>query len=122
VLSPALLSLLLSLALAVWALGAVVQQMMAYPPMTTLSGWGSPGWPRCLAYLGGWMAIFAIAYLTASLLAAIVIMPLMLKHLAENEYRDVARWARTVSWRLRPTASWPRFSSSSPGWRRSRCG
>jgi predicted exporter len=36
------------------------------------------------------MAIFAIAYLTASLLAAIVIMPLMLKHLSANEYRDVA--------------------------------
>ena len=43
-----------------------------------------------LAYLGGWMAIFAVAYLMASLLAAIVIMPLMLKHLSENEYRDVA--------------------------------
>ena len=90
VLSPALLSLLLSLALAVWALGAVVQQMMAYPPMTTLSGWGLAWLAAAMAYLGGWMAIFAIAYLTASLLAAIVIMPLMLKHLAENEYSDVA--------------------------------
>ena len=90
VLSPALLSLLLSLALAVWALGAVVQQMMAYPPMTTLSGWGLAWLAVAMAYLGGWMAIFAIAYLTASLLAAIVIMPLMLKHLAENEYSDVA--------------------------------
>jgi hypothetical protein len=90
VLSPALLSLLLSLALAIWALGAVVQQMMAYPPMTTLSGWGLAWLAAAMAYLGGWMAIFAIAYLTASLLAAIVIMPLMLKHLAENEYRDVA--------------------------------
>jgi len=90
VLSPALLSLLLSLALAIWALGAVVQQMMAYPPMTTLSGWGLAWLAAAMAYLGGWMAIFAIAYLTASLLAAIVIMPLMLKHLAENEYSDVA--------------------------------
>jgi hypothetical protein len=90
VLSPALLSLLLSLALAIWALGTVVQQMMAYPPMTTLSGWGLAWLAAAMAYLGGWMAIFAIAYLTASLLAAIVIMPLMLKHLAENEYRDVA--------------------------------
>lgn len=90
VLSPALLSLLLSLALAIWALGTVVQQMMAYPPMTTLSGWGLAWLAAAMAYLGGWMAIFAIAYLTASLLAAIVIMPLMLKHLAENEYSDVA--------------------------------
>ncbi len=90
VLSPALLSLFLSFALAVWALGAVVQQMMAYPPMTTLSGWGLAWLAVAMAYLGGWMAIFAIAYLTASLLAAIAIMPLMLKHLAETEYSDVA--------------------------------
>jgi hypothetical protein len=51
---------------------------------------GSAWLATVLAYLGGWMAIFAVAYLTASLLAAIVIMPLMLKHLAETDYRDVA--------------------------------
>src|SRR5574343_37254 len=90
VLTPALFSLLLTIALAIWALGAVVQQMLDYPPMTLLVGWGLVWLAHILAYLGGWMAIFAIAYLTASLLAAIVIMPLMLKHLSETEYRDVA--------------------------------
>ena len=90
VLTPALFSLLLSIGLAVWALGAVVQQMMDYPPMTLLVGWGLVWLANILAYLGGWMAIFAIAYLTASLLAAVVILPLMLKHLSANEYRDVA--------------------------------
>jgi len=90
VLTPALFSLLLSIGLAIWALGWVVQQMMDYPPMTLLVGWGMVWLAHILAYLGGWMAIFAIAYLTASLLAAIVIMPLMLKHLSETEYRDVA--------------------------------
>jgi len=90
VLTPALFSLLLSIGLAIWALGWVVEQMMAYPPMTLLVGWGLVWLAHILAYLGGWMAIFAIAYLTASLLAAIVIMPLMLKHLSETEYRDVA--------------------------------
>ena len=90
VLTPALFSLLLSIGLAVWALGAVVQQMMEYPPMTLLVGWGLVWLANILAYLGGWMAIFAIAYLTASLLTAVVIMPLMLKHLSETEYRDVA--------------------------------
>jgi hypothetical protein len=55
VLTPALLSLLLSIGLAIWALGAVVQQMMAYPPMTLLVGWGLvwlahlPGLPGRLA-------------------------------------------------------------------------
>ena len=38
VLTPALFSLLLSVGLAIWALGAVVQQMMDYPPMTLLDG------------------------------------------------------------------------------------
>jgi len=90
VLTPALFSLLLSIGLAVWPLGAVVQQMMDYPPMTLLVGWGLVWLANILAYLGGWMAIFAIAYLTASLLAAVVILPLMLKHLSANEYRDVA--------------------------------
>jgi len=90
VLVPALFSLLLSIGLAVWALGAVVQQMLDYPPMTLLVGWGLVWLAHLLAYLGGWLAIFAIAYLSASLLAAIVIMPLMLKHLSATEYRDVA--------------------------------
>ena len=90
VLTPALFSLLLAIGLAIWALGWVVEQMMAYPPMTLLVAWGLAWLAHILAYLGGWMAIFAIAYLTASLLAAIVIMPLMLKHLSAGEYRDVA--------------------------------
>mgnify|MGYP001268999703 CR=1 FL=1 len=90
VLTPAVLSLLVSIALAVWGLGSFVQWMLAYPPMTWLAGWGLLWLATFLAYLGGWMAIFALAYLVASLLAALVIMPLMLKHLSANEYRDVA--------------------------------
>lgn len=90
VLMPALLSLLLAIGLAVWALGWAVQQMMAFPPMTLLVGWGLVWLAHILAYMGGWMAIFAIAYLSASLLAAIVILPLMLRHLSQSEYRDVA--------------------------------
>src|SRR5574343_132240 len=90
VLTPALFSLLLSIGLAIWGLGWMVQQMMNYPPMTLLVGWGMVWLAHILAYLGGWLAIFALAYLTASLLAAVVIMPLMLKHLSETDYRDIA--------------------------------
>lgn len=90
VLTPALLSLLLAIGLAVWVLGWAVEQMMAFPPMTLLVGWGLVWLAHILAYMGGWMAIFAIAYLSASLLAAIVILPLMLRHLSQSEYRDVA--------------------------------
>jgi hypothetical protein len=90
VLTPALISLLLSVVLAVWALGAVVQHLLGYPPMTWLAAWGLLWLATILAYLGGWLAILAVAYLCASLLAAIVIMPLMLQHLSATEYRDVA--------------------------------
>lgn len=90
VLAPALVSLVFSLGLAIWGLGLLVEQMLNYPPMTLLISWGLVWLAHVLAYVGGWMAIFAAAYLLASLLAAIFIMPLLLKHLAENEYRDVA--------------------------------
>lgn len=94
VLIPAAVSLLLAIGLAVTALGWIVEQFMDYPPMTLLAGWGLLWLAHLLAYLGGWMAIFAAAYLCASLLAAIVIMPLLLKHLSEGDYRDVAPMGR----------------------------
>lgn len=90
VLAPAVLSFFLWIGLAFWGLGLVVDQIMQYPPMTLLVSWGVVWLAHILAYLGGWMVIFAAAYLTASLLAAIVVLPLLLKHLAATEYRDVA--------------------------------
>ena len=90
VLTPALVSLLLAIGLAVGALGAMVQEMMDYPPMTLLASWGLVWLAHILAYFGGWMAIFALAYLVASLIAAVFILPLLLNHLAKTEYPDVA--------------------------------
>lgn len=89
-LAPALFSLLLWTGLAFWGLGALVDWLLGHPPMTILIGWGVAWLAYVLAYLGGWMAIFACAYLTASLLTALFVMPLLLKHLAATEYRDVA--------------------------------
>lgn len=90
VLVPAIFSLLLSLGLAFWVLGALVERILDYPPMTVFISWGMVWLAHFLAYLGGWMAIFACAYLTASLLAAVLVLPLLLKHLSKTEYRDVA--------------------------------
>jgi len=87
---PALASLLLSMVLGFTALGWLVGQLLEFPPMTLLVTWGLVWLANLLAWLGGWMALFALAYLFALLIAAIVIMPLMLKHLAETEYRDLA--------------------------------
>lgn len=90
VLTPALISLSLSVALAIWGLGYFVHWLSMLPPMTWLAAWGLLWLATLLAYLGGWLAIFALAYLIASLLAAIVIMPLMLRHLSQTDYGDVA--------------------------------
>ncbi|MFZ2268577.1 MAG: EI24 domain-containing protein [Azonexus sp.] len=89
VLVPASFSLLLWIGLSFWGLGALVDWLLGQPPMTLLIGWGIAWLAHILAYVGGWMAIFACAYLTASLLAALVVMPLLLKHLSESEYSDV---------------------------------
>lgn len=93
-LAPAIFSLLLWIALAFWGLSVLVDWLLGHPPMTVLIGWGVAWLAHILAYLGGWMAIFACAYLTASLLTALLVMPLLLKHLSANEYRDVAPMGR----------------------------
>lgn len=90
VLAPAALSLVLWVGLAWWGLRALVDVLLAYPPMSLLAAWGLVWLAHLLAWLGGWMAIFACAYLSASLFAALLVMPMLLKHLAAGEYRDVA--------------------------------
>lgn len=90
VLAPAVFSLLLWLGLSFWLLGEVANWLLDYPPFTLLVAWGAVWLAHVLAYLGGWMAIFALAYLTTSLLAALLIQPLMLRALASGPYRDVS--------------------------------
>lgn len=89
-LAPALFSFVLWIGLAFWGLRELVEWLIGYPPMSLLVGWGLVWLAHMLAWLGGWLAIFACAYLTASLLAAVFILPLLLKHLANGQYRDVA--------------------------------
>jgi len=90
VLAPALISLLLWITLTVWGLGQMVNWLLGHQPLTLLAAWGLAWLATIIAYMGAWMAIFALAYLTASLLAAIIVLPLLLKHLAETDYADVA--------------------------------
>lgn len=89
-LAPAVLSFFLWIALAFWGLGELVDWLLGYPPMSLLAGWGAVWLAHMLAWVGAWLAIFACAYLTASLLAAVFVLPLFLKHLANGQYRDVA--------------------------------
>jgi uncharacterized protein involved in cysteine biosynthesis len=46
---------------------------------------------KLLAVLGGWVVILAATYLVATLLSAIIILPLLLDHLSETDYPDLAR-------------------------------
>jgi hypothetical protein len=89
-LAPAAVSFFLWMGLAIWGVGAIVDWLLANPPMTLLASWGLIWLAHVLAWMGGWMAVFAAAYLTTALLAAILVLPLMLRHLARGEYADVA--------------------------------
>jgi CysZ protein len=88
--APALVSFVLWIGLAYWGLRELVEWLIGFPPMSLLVGWGAVWLAHMLAWIGGWLAIFACAYLTASLLAALFVLPLFLKHLANGQYRDVA--------------------------------
>lgn len=90
VLAPAVFSLVLWLGLAWLGLASLVGWLMDMPPMTLLVAWGAIWVAQLLAYMGAWMLVFALAYLTSSVLAAIFIMPSLIKLLAATDYPDVA--------------------------------
>lgn len=88
-LAPAFFSLLLWLGLAWFGLAELVAWLMNNPPMTLLASWGLEWLANFLAYLGGWMAIFALAYLTTAMLAAVFVLPWLLEKVA-GEYPELA--------------------------------
>lgn len=91
---PAFCSLLLTVALGMWALGPLVAQLQIWPPLSLLAHWDLAWLAGALAWLGGWMTLLALAYLFALLLAAVAVLPLLLGHLAATEYRDLAALGR----------------------------
>lgn len=88
---PAVVALLVWLLLAFFALDGLVAQLLDFPPLTWLTGWGALWLAKVLAWLGGWLAVFALAYMTAMLLAAIFVVPMLAAEIGEREYADVAR-------------------------------
>ncbi|MGB4468576.1 MAG: EI24 domain-containing protein [Azovibrio sp.] len=89
-LAPAFFSLLLWLGLAWFGLAKLVAWLIDNPPMTLLVSWGLVWLAHFLAYLGGWLAIFALAYLTTALLAAVFVLPWLLQKVAAQEYPELA--------------------------------
>jgi CysZ protein len=93
-LGPALLALVAWLALAFFWLDGLVATFLQLPPMTWFSAWGAAWLASLFAALGGWLLILAAAYLTSILLAAILILPLLLNHVAATDYPDLARMGK----------------------------
>lgn len=93
-LGPAVVALIAWLGLTVFLLDGLIASFIDLPPMSWLSGWGAVWLAKLLAALGGWLLILAAAYVTAMLLAAVFILPLLLNYLAASDYPELARMGR----------------------------
>lgn len=93
-LGPAAVALLAWLGLTIFTLDWLIAHFIEQPPMSWLTAWGAVWLGKLLAALGGWLLIFAASYLTAMLLAAIFVLPLLLDHVAAADYPDLARMGK----------------------------
>lgn len=89
-LAPAAFSFLLWIGLAWWGLADMVAWLESSPPMTWLVSWGVAWLATFMAYLGAWMVVFALAYLTTAMIAAVFVLPWLLEKVAEREYPELA--------------------------------
>ena len=89
-LAPAVLSFALGAVLAIWQLEAASAWLLSVPPLSWLAGWGATTLAGAIAAVTVWLGILALTYLAAILLTAIFILPLLIKHVADRDYPDVA--------------------------------
>lgn len=90
-LAPAIVAVIAMVGLSVALLERLVAALVEQPPLDWVVAWGALGLAKLLAALGGWLLILSVSYLVALLLAAIVVLPLLLNHLAAVDYPDLAR-------------------------------
>jgi len=90
-LGPAILALFAMIGLSVFLLQHLIATFIEQPPMRWIVAWGAFWLAKLLAVLGGWIVILSATYLVAMLLSAIIILPLLLKHLSTVDYPDLAR-------------------------------
>lgn len=90
-LGPGLVALLLWLLLAFAWMGELIAWTLGLPPFSWLLAWDFTWLARFLAAISVWLAILSFIYLTATLLASIFVLPLLLEWVAGRDYRDVAR-------------------------------
>jgi CysZ protein len=88
-LAPAVVSFLLWSVLAMWELESAVSWLVGVPPLSWLAA-AVPWLAQFIAFITVWLGILALTYVTAMLITAIFILPLLIKHVAERDYPDVA--------------------------------
>jgi CysZ protein len=91
ILTPALVALLAVIALSLFLLQRLIETLLGQPPIDWIAAWGALWLAKLLAALGGWLLILSASYLIATLLTAILVLPLLLGHLAGTDYADVVR-------------------------------
>lgn len=89
--APATVALLVWVGLALCFLENLIASLIEQPPLAWLAGWGAIWLAKLAAVLGGWLIVLAAAYVTAMLLAAIFVMPLLLAQVAAADYPELAR-------------------------------
>jgi hypothetical protein len=94
ILTPAIVALAIVAALSVFLLGQLISTLIEQPPLDWVVAWGAIWLAKLLAAIGGWLLILSASYLVATLLTAILILPLMLNFLAATDYADVDRRGR----------------------------
>ena len=93
-LAPAMVAVLAMVGLSVALLERLIALFVEQPPLSWIAAWGALWLAELLAGLSGWLLILSASYLVALLLAAIVVLPLLLDHLAATDYPDLARLGR----------------------------
>jgi uncharacterized protein involved in cysteine biosynthesis len=91
ILGPGLAAALFMVVVSIACFGYLVESFLAQPPMSWIAEWGAAWLAKALAVLAGWLAILSASYLVAMLLTAVFVLPLILGHVAAQDYPDLAR-------------------------------
>ncbi len=94
ILGPALVALVVGIGLALFALDYLIGTFIEQPPLSWMVGWGALWLAKVLAAVGGWLLVLAVSYVIATLIAALVVMPQLIEHVAAEDYPDLARDGR----------------------------
>ncbi len=88
-LAPALFAFFFLLVLAFWGRQPLVVWLTDSHPIGFLFSRGWSWLAQVLVFMASWITIFAVAYFTSVFLAAVLIMPWLLEHVAVRDYPDV---------------------------------